>query len=215
LANRSYLYSIDEVPGARPERIYSDATGIGQWRWDTPLVHKLLVSVRTRVCRSIIWEDAGNIALIGDYEQGVARLAAFLARIELPEARPLIDEALAFMAAPHNRRRYFLLEAGEVFMMGNGSPTWQNLELLDEIEHIDASLEAAIAGLRGETFEREPAPPPSSERAGFIERWFDAVRMAPPPPPPGWVDPSAVLESLGLGQWCNTLFFDYRTPTVD
>lgn len=215
MANRSYIYSTDEIPGARPERIYSDATGISQWRWDVPLVYKLLASGNPRICRSIIWEDAGNIALVGDYDLGAARLEAFLERIDLPEAAPLVKEALAFIDQPRNRRRYVLLEAGEIFMMSDGSPTWHNQELLASVLNVEAEAEAALAALRGDPVEPATLHGRQGEPIGFIERWFDAVRAVPSPAPPGGVDPSALVQGLGLGHWCNSLYFDYRKPTGD
>ena len=80
-------------------------------------------------------------------------LEAFLARITLPEAQPLVDEARAFLNDPAHRRRYFILECGELYDMSDEPFEEQNQEVLEDLLDLDDEMEEALASL---------APPPSA-----------------------------------------------------
>ena len=70
MANRSYLYSSDVVPGYN-ETGKKELIGISEWDYDIPLVYKLLLTGAPRMCKSSIWDVSDDIALVGDYLQGV------------------------------------------------------------------------------------------------------------------------------------------------
>jgi hypothetical protein len=130
MANRSYLYSADALPTAGADK-KPRVVGIAEWNYDIPLAFRLLLSAHPRKCRSVIWDFPDEIALAGDYEQGVTRLLSYLDRIEQPEIAELRDEAREFLAA--NKRRYFILECGEIFDMDSEPLAAQNDRLLSAV----------------------------------------------------------------------------------
>lgn len=163
MANRSYLYSADELPmagGGKKPRV----VGIAEWNYDIPIAFRLLASARPRKCRSVIWEFPDEIAVAGDYERGVARLLQYLDQVECPEIAELRDEAREFLTSAENRRRYFILECGELFQMGGEPLAAQNDRLLSELLELESNFSDAAA--------------------------------------------TADVDSLGLGNWSNALYFD-------
>lgn len=122
MANRSYLYSTNIVPGPDAEAQGRKLIGISEYNYDIPIVFKLLLSGNPRTCPSSIWDCNDDIALLGDYDAGLANLEAFLAQIQTPAAQPLIAEALEFLRKPENHNPYFVLECGEIFEMSDPDP---------------------------------------------------------------------------------------------
>ncbi|VVD79680.1 hypothetical protein PIN31115_01047 [Pandoraea iniqua] len=135
MAYKSLLLSVEFHPEwseiARPPKIAC----ISKWKCDVPLVYKLLISGDVRACKSLIWGDSENIALIGDYAQGVARLESFLGALDdLPEAKEYIQNAANFLRKPECVNHYFVLECAEIFEMSDGSLDMQNSVLLEEVK---------------------------------------------------------------------------------
>jgi hypothetical protein len=197
VANRSYLYSTNVTPGPGMRKAERKLTGISEWTYDIPIVFKLLVSGAPRTCRSNIWDNSDEIAIIGDFAQGVDRLTAFLRRIDLPVAQPLIAEALEFLARDANRNPYFILEAGEVLDMGDDPVPAQNARLLDELLSLGPQVEQALANLSAKRVEQE--------QPRGLRRLFGA-RNKPPEAP---ADPLRSVRALGLGNWRNVLYFHF------
>src|SRR5690606_32698343 len=75
MANRSHLYTCDEVPGA--ESFY--ARGLSEYNWDIPLVHKLMMANAPRVVRSAIWDH--DIGILAEREGAFERVLAFFDRL--------------------------------------------------------------------------------------------------------------------------------------
>ena len=206
MANRSYLYSCNVIPGPDAVEQGRKLVGISEYRFDIPIVFKLLLSGSPRTCPSSIWDCDDDIALLGDYGAGLSRLEAFLAQIKTPAAQPLIEEALAFLRNPENQSTYFVLECGEIFEMSDPEPGAQNLQLLHSIQNLQPEIDAALQSLHSPAPAPTPAPPPKP--AGFLARLFG---LAPPPPPPARPapDPLQAFHQLGLGHWSNDLYFDF------
>jgi hypothetical protein len=148
MANRSYLYSSNVMPGPDAKANGRKLVGIAEWNYDIPIVFKLLLSGNPQTCPSSIWDNPDPIALIGDYASGVKSLENFLSRIALPSASPLIAEALDFLSKPENRNPCFILECGEIFDMGKTPLPEQNLALLEEIRNLQPEIEKALQSLR-------------------------------------------------------------------
>ena len=92
-------------------------------------------------------EEAQAVAVIGHYEVGVANLLRFLERVLHPAAADLAEKAQEFLGAASNRNRYFLLEPGEVFELGNNSPGEQMDDLLAQLANLGPQMDKAIAEL--------------------------------------------------------------------
>jgi len=200
VANRSYLYATDVPPGGGDDGQDRELVGISEWNYDVPIVFKLLLSGSPKTCRSAVWDMDEEIALAGDYDAGVANLEAFLARITLPEAQPLIEEARAFLHDPAHRRRYFLLECGELYDMDEDPFEEQNAALLADVLDLDEDIEAALAGL---------APVPQTQPGSLRSRLDRLLGRTPEPPPPSARDPLLPVRLLGLGNWSTILYYDF------
>jgi len=182
MANRSYLYASNEVPTADRTPAERDMIGIAEWNYDIPIAFKLLLSGNPQPCNSSIWKCPEQIAIAGDYEAGFERLSDFLNRISNVDARPLASEADAFLRSEKNRRRFFVLECGEIFEMHDQPLLEQNEALIHSI----LNLEAEEKTTREKVSVSMPAGP--SSRHG--------KRVVRP------------IDRLGLGNWSNTLYFD-------
>jgi hypothetical protein len=147
MANRSYLYSANFEPSSEMNGIDRRMTGISEWKTVIPITFKILLSGNPRKCRSSIWEFPKEIAIVGDYDQGVDRLFRFLDRISLPEIAPLKEEARRFLADEANKNRYFILECGEIFELVGEDLVEQNDDLLAEIRDIDQVIASALVHL--------------------------------------------------------------------
>jgi hypothetical protein len=197
MANRSYLYSTNLVPGLDVNEGARRIVGIAEWNWDIPIVFKLLLSGDPKKCSSLIWGVSDEIALVGDYGVGVANMLRFLERVSHPTIATLKGEAEKFLAGENNKNRYFQLECCEIFEMGSESLAEQNDRLLAEIKDLGPLMEKAIAELDARMYE-ETHPP------GFFARLFGART------PVRKHDANDLVYALGLGGWTNTLFFDPR-----
>lgn len=169
-------------------------TGIAEWNYDIPIVFKLLLSGNPETCRSSIWSLEENIAIVGDYASGVRRLKAFLDEIDLPEAKPLIDEALNFLGNENNKHQYFVLEAGEIFDMDDEPILEQNNTLLEAIKHLDNEMASALKLLN---------PAKNDKPVSFIAKFLGKV----PKPVKTTASHIEVLASIWLGNWSNHLYY--------
>ncbi len=187
MANRSYLYSADNLPESPEWGVKKALHGIAEYNFDIPLVFKILLTGNPAACRSSIWETPEKIAIAGDYSQGLANLTKYLARIPDPAARPLVDEAIQFLSAPTRSRKHFILECGEIFDLTKGSLADKNNALLVEIQEISADVDDL------------PTPQPANARTGLLSKLF---RLKAP-------DPLLPYYEIGLGSWSEILYFDF------
>lgn len=198
MANRSYLYSTNVVPGPSAIASGRKLIGISEWNYDIPIVFKLLLSGNPKICPSSIWENPEEIALIGDYASGVKNLESFLSKVTHPSAHDLIVEAIEFLNKPENKNQYFVLECGEIFDMEETPLFEQNLVLLEQVKNLQPELEQALQSL----------VPPSvtpPKPVGFFSRLLGRT----PEPPMPEQDPMTPIYALGLGNWSNILYFDF------
>jgi len=111
MANRSYLYAVDEVPG-QPGA--ANVRALSEWNWDVPILHRVLLTGSPRLCPSSIWDPPVQ-ALIGDYDTGVTHLERYFAALpQTDEVQANAAAALAVLRDPSRRGRYLLLETAEI-----------------------------------------------------------------------------------------------------
>ncbi len=148
LANRSYLYALDNRPTSYSDRPDS-IEGLSEWAYDVPFVYYLLLSGEPSLCASLLSdgfeEDEPDqptrlYALSGDFATGLERLRKFSAALSSAapasstQLREAISEALQFLEA--HQDKYFLLETIELDSMSAASA--------DELrEYAEAHLESA------------------------------------------------------------------------
>jgi len=187
VANRSYLYSTDFLPDSPEWTVKKSLHGISEYRYDIPLVFKILLSGNPVACRSSIWDAQEPIAIAGDYSIGRANLVKYLQRISDSAASQLVDEALQYLNAPANSRLHFILECGEIFELTKGSLLDKSSALLSEIKEIGANLDSL------------PIPNPIRAQSGLFAKIF---KLKPP-------DPLSPYYELGLGFWSEILYFSF------
>ena len=198
MANRSYLYSTNVIPGSIDEVDDRKMIGIAEWDYEIPIVCKLLLSGNPKTCRSSLWENPEEIALIGDYATGVKKLEEFLSQIELPAAQNSIAETIEFLNRPENKNQYFVLECGEVFDMDDTPLFEQNLALLEGLKNLQPEVDRALQSL----------VPPSVEllkSTRFFARLFGRTSKLSVPVH----DLMKSIDDLGLGNWSNILYYDF------
>lgn len=197
MPNRCYLYAANRGPdGIAP--IGPPCIGISDHSHSIPLVHKILVSVNPHPCLSRNWdlEEPIPIAVVGDFDGGVRRLEEFFDRITNPALAEMKTNALEFLHAESNRRKYFRMEPFEIFWLEDIPPDERMQELMEQIEELPRYMDAALARL-----DRKPIAPPPPR--GFFSRIFSP----PASPSPKPVDPIEWGYSIGLDKWSNVLCF--------
>jgi hypothetical protein len=231
MANRSYLYAIDVVPSADSPPSKSRCVGLSEFSSAIPIVFKLLLSGNPRTCRSIIWRTPDDIALVGEYAPGFRRLKEFLAQIDLPAAQPLIKECLRFLEDKRNRRKYFLLECGEVFDLTEEPIDQQNAELLNQIRNLDAEIQQALDLVKTSPVDQpipKELPPdvveatkdlgaeienlfagllPSDNQSRLTDLLSEAIQSRLSRAEREAADPLHQFYRLGLGHWSNILYY--------
>ena len=199
MANRSYLFASDVVPAPGISPNEHRAIGISEWNYDIPIVFKLLLSASPQPCPSLVWPTAGSVALVGDYAEGLARLKAFLGRIERADALPLIEEGLEFLNRETSRRKYLVLECAEIFSMDREDLMQCNTQLAGELLNLEKEVVAALESIL-------PSPVEKRKRAGLLAKLLGRTTA---PPPPG-ADPLQAVYRLGLGNWSNDLYLSFN-----
>lgn len=209
MASRSYLYACNEIPGASdtPEK---HLTGLSESNYDIPLAYKVLLAPNPATCRSRIWHSEKALAIVGDYDAGVAELTMFLKNITLAQLQPAIEDTLAFLHNPNNRSRYLLLECAEIFDLRGPELDIQNAQLAEDIQSLDDLKQIAITTLNAQTSNTQTSNTQTGNtqtssakkrRFGFLSRKAqstdDTERAL-----------SAAAE-FGLYAWTNHLTFDF------
>lgn len=196
MANCSYLFlsntKLQRADGAEapPMRHISTA------RHDVPFAFKVLLSGEPTAIKSFRRGPSTSFNLIGDRRSGVERLAAFLYRIDLPEAQPVIHHTLSFLNKPEHQSPFFVLDPVEVFNLTGESHAKQAQLLINEIANIDATFEYELARLT------EPLGPITigpGVMPGFIARLFGAKQRPAMQVP--FPEPLYRFEQAGLLQW--------------
>lgn len=193
MANRSYLYACNEVPGT--SNTQENIIGLSESNYAIPLTYKILLSGNPEICRSRIWNTTNKIAIIGEFETGLVRLTEFLKRITLAEAQPHIKTTLEFLNKPENKCKYFLLECGEIFDMHTVELEKQNVLLLKKIQSVSNVMEQALLKIN--------AHPPLETK-----KRLHLVSVKPKSAPASEESLRAAAE-LGLNYWSNILYFDF------
>lgn len=119
MANRSYLYTADTIPGYGPSP--GRVEDLSEWNWRVPILHRVLLTGSPKLCHSTIWESP-MLAIACDYDTGVANLERFFAALpQTDEVRAHAAQALEVLKDPARRRNHLLLEAGEIVALSIGA----------------------------------------------------------------------------------------------
>jgi hypothetical protein len=149
MANRSYLYSVDSILAGKKK--VKPIRSLSEWNYAVPLSHQLLVSGSPKRCTSAIWDH--EIGIAGEYGPGRDRLLRLLAALE--ETRGLKKKDEFVEAATETRKvlqskkragRYFLLEAGEIFDLGDEELVPACDALVKEVSRVAREVDEALSG---------------------------------------------------------------------
>jgi hypothetical protein len=145
MANRSYIYTCDREPGGKD--FY--ARGLGEYGWDIPLAHKVLMGNAPRVTQSAIWDQ--KIGIVADRDGAFKKTLALFELIGegTLKKRSEFDSELAemkelFASAPPTP--YLLLETGEILCLYDSPLDVEVKRLCDEIAALAPKVDRALAG---------------------------------------------------------------------
>jgi hypothetical protein len=193
VANRSYLYSTNHLPGSPEWGKVRDLHSIAEWNYDIPVAFKLLLVGNPIGVKSSIWEATEKIAIAGDFQAGITALKEYLSKFP-PQAETLVIEAREFLSKAENERKYFILECGEIFDMDEGPLEEKNLSLIEEIKSISQEIQALAV----------PSPIiPQEPKRSFVDKLLGRKHEQPK------FDPLEPFYGLGLGNWSNILYFQF------
>lgn len=218
MANRSYLYSIDFDITQQKRAEQNKVLSISEWNYDIPISYKILLSVNTQKCHSLIWNYEHPIALTGDYEAGKNKLYEFLQQLydlnlydheELHESIKLTKE---FLDREDRKQKYFFLECGEIYDMEDTPLEEQNDDLLEAILGIEGGINEFInivEELNNEIKVRKDKLK-EVENASWTKRLFSKK-----------TDTLSIekeindlkrkkLIELGIDNWADVLYFDFE-----
>lgn len=137
MANRTMLIAANKVPMDQ-----SDAglktIGLSEFNYDIPLIYSVLVSVKPRLCQSVVFEMDEPLAIAGDAKGGLRKLQKLRSQIgaDAPNGE-LIDQVIEFLSKAHHDYPYFLLEPAEVFSM-SGDPLGPQMKgLLKDVKKLN------------------------------------------------------------------------------
>ena len=184
MANRSYLYSINAKPTT--DNSNNKIIGLSEWNYLVPLSHQILLSGKPQKCRSVIWEGDENIAIVGDYGEGLQKFELFCTQLTSIQTdfTPVCQEALEFLRRPANKQAFFLLEAGEIFMMSDDDLATQSEALFQSILDVEKEIALLLEKLKAQTSN------PSTKHLSKTEQ-------------------NQMMYEFGLDNWSNVLYFDF------
>ncbi len=148
MANRSYLYSINEIPTGKANK-NTKIIGLSEYNYRIPAVYKVLVSSNPQKTHSIIFDS--KIGITGNYKKGLVNLKRYLnslKREDIPNKDKLdeyISKALKFLNKESNIQEFFQLEIGEIM---NGSFNGQ--DVYSETLNTAKELEVMFERVRGD-----------------------------------------------------------------
>lgn len=183
MAHRSYLYVVDEIPGeaATSARV----RGLSEWKGDVPLVHLILITGSPRLVPSTSW-NAPTVAILGDFDQGVANLERLFAQLPAnEETQRQIAEARGILSDPSRRGRYLLLEVAEIHQLGVSDDQNPHPEMREEAERLLYTSEDDVDSLLTYALTQSAENLAELTGSGSWARnlYYAPVALHPPPAP--------------------------------
>ncbi|WP_299325326.1 hypothetical protein [uncultured Maribacter sp.] len=150
MANRSYLYNLDFNRLDRPKTPEDSVLSVSEYAYEIPLSYKILLSNNTLNSKSVLWDYEHPITISGDANKGKDNLFKFLDRLQTlnlfePEyLKSEIEKTKQFFNDNKFDLKYFFLECGELYEMVNEPFEKQNLEVFNEVNQIENTIENFI-----------------------------------------------------------------------
>ncbi len=187
MEQRCYLFGSDQLPDGLHPLSRDQLQEIGSWPGEVPLLFKILCSVETRLCPSVLFHPCQDQALLADFSLGLAELQRFLQKIRHPQLQADIRLTLEFLQQPQLQRRYFVLETSEVFRQGAKTKVWQNMQLCQQFRQLAGEMTLTLQQLQ--LPQQLPSP---LKKPGLLARLLGV------PAQPCQPDQQQLIRSLGF-----------------
>jgi hypothetical protein len=155
MSQRSLIYIFDHFEAGMPVA----PRGIHDWNKSIPPSHLLMASGKPRPYMSSI-DKRAKVAIVADYEPGMARYRAFLRALEATKAMPegFADEVRAAEAFLDSAKaRFVLLEPCEIFDHSKTPPGAQCVTVVvKQIPTMTAQVDAMLAKSPEQLFVKAP-----------------------------------------------------------
>ena len=148
MANRSYLYSVNEIPGTATTQTLT-VRGLSEYNYEIPLPFLLLLSGNTQRCFSIFSGEPERTCLAGDLEEGLKNLELFgslvlASDIDTSGTFPKrLAETLEFLRDKKRAQNFFYLELTEIHAFDTADMLETNMEeYTDKIREIRQAVQS-------------------------------------------------------------------------
>jgi hypothetical protein len=190
MEKRCYLFGSDQLPDGLQPLARDQLQEIGSWPGEVPLLFKILCSVDTRLCPSVLYHPCQDQAVLADFSLGLAELQRFLQKIRHPQLQSDIRLTLELLQQPELQHRYLVLETSEIFSHGAKTKVWQNMQLCQQLRQLAGEMTLTLQQLQ------LPQPLHSQmKKPGLLARLLGV------PARPWQPDQQQLIRSLGFTAW--------------
>lgn len=190
MEKRCYLFGSDQLPDGLQPLGRDQLQEIGSWPGEVPLLFKILCSVDTRLCPSVLFHPCQDQALLADFAQGLAELKRFLQKIRHPQLQSDIRQTLELLQQPDWQYRYLVLETSEIFNHGAKTKVWQNMQLCQQLRQLAGEMTLTLQQLQlPQSWHNQVKKP------GLLARLLGV------PARPWQPDQQQLIRSLGFSGW--------------
>lgn len=192
MANRVYLYAHNG----------NKMMGIAEYKYGTPIAYMILLSKNTKMVKSKIFKQPFKIALQGDYEEGVARLYAFLDELKSKgyfdekEIDEKISSTKAFLE--EHKGTYFHLEAAETY---ENFPPIGNKKMLKKITDIEKAIADFYQSMDAMQNEYDSLYARMSEEERNTESGAEKLQKIK----------DRMMWYIGIQEWADDLYYEINT----
>ena len=154
MANRCYLYNIDFNPSDRKKTSEDSILSVSESSYEIPISYKILLSGNPISSDSAIWDYDYPIAILGEFKKGKEALLEFLDKLNATNLfeKDYIQTQRAktkeFLEGNSFNLRYFIMEAAELYEMGNEPMEEQNRVILNEAHNIEDTIDQFILKIK-------------------------------------------------------------------
>lgn len=190
MEKRCYLFGSDQLPDGIQPLQRDQLQELGSWPGEVPLLFKILCSVDTRLCPSVLFHPCQDQAVLADFSLGLAELQRFLHKIRHPQLQADIRLTLELLQQPQLQRRYLVLETSEIFSHGAKTKVWQNMQLCQQLRQLAGEMTLTLQQLQ--LPQHLPSP---QKKPGLLARLLGV------PAQPWQPDQQQLIRSLGFTGW--------------
>lgn len=190
MEKRCYLFGSVQLPDGIQPLGRAQLHEIGSWPGEVPLLFKILCSVETRLCPSVLFHPCQDQALLADFALGLAELTRFLQKIQHPQLQSDIRQTLELLQQSAQRHRYLVLETSDIFSHGTKTKVWQNMQLCQQLRQLTGEMTLTLQQLQ-----LPQSAPRRISKPGLLARLLGV------PARPWQPDQQQLIKNLGFTAW--------------